>query len=203
MLHTTTRPFETDLMALFEQVGLLKLKFHEFETLFADVSVLNEVAPRLFRVVHHAMWADMVMHLAKVTGPRTVRVNAKAVQNLTIRRLTDLVPPDLRADVIRRVDVAVEAAEFTMQARSNLYAHHELKTALSTDAEGITLESRALMREALRALDATLAAVFEQRAIIPFAQHIRDNAGGADALIEALSAGSRWSAQDVGTAASP
>lgn len=191
MLHTTARPFESDLTALFEQVGLLKLKFHEFETLFADVSVLNEVAPRLFRVVHHAMWADMVMHLAKVTGPRTVRINAKAVQNLTIRRLTDLVPLDIRADVIRKVDAAVEAAEFTMQARNNLYAHHDLETALSTDAEGITLESRALMREALRTLEATLAAVFEPDVIVPSAYHIPGNKGGADALIEALSVVSR------------
>lgn len=201
MLHTMTGPLESELMALLEQVGLLKLKFHEFETLFADVSVLNEVAPRLFGVVYHAMWADMVMHLAKVTGPRTVRVNAKAVQNLTIRRLTDLVSPDLRADVIRKVDAAVEAAEFTMQARNNLYAHHDLETALSTDAGGITLGSRALMSEALRELDASLASVFEPHAIIPFAQHIRDNEGGADALIGALRAGAHWRAQDGGTAA--
>lgn len=201
MPHTMTKSLESEFMALFEQVGLLKLKFHEFETLFSDVSVLNEVAPRLFRVVHHAMWADMVMHLARVTGPRTTRVKAKAVQNLTIRWLTDLVPPDRKADVIPRVNAAVEAAEFTMQVRNNLYAHHDVETAFSTDAGGITLGSRALMSEALRALDATLAAVLEPHAIIPLAQHIRDNEGGADALIEALSAGAHWSAQGGGTAA--
>lgn len=142
------------------EVGTLIYHFEEHEALFAHskerINLLNEAAPVFFRMVSDVLWADILMQLSCITGPAQTGRRSPMAENLSIRRLPALVDPSVQAEITTAVEQAVVRAKFTNAGRNKFYSHRDLPTALDASALGLTLGSRAQMREAIDATEAVL-----------------------------------------------
>ena len=110
-------------------------------------------------------------------------------ENLSLRRLPELVTATAHGDVRRAVDAAVAKADFAKAPRNKLYAHRDLQTALTSGAPGFDLGSRLQMREAIEAAEVALhevARAYDERPAV-FLPHW--GYGTADDLAEVLAKG--------------
>lgn len=145
-------------------VGALAYSFREYRTMFGvtreRIGFLDKVAPVFFRMLFQTLWGDMLMQLTRVTGPKTTGRPPNEFENLTLRRLPDLVDDEAYRVVLQGlVDAAVTAAEFATPARNKVYAHRDLTIALDPDASTVTLGSREQMSAAIAAVEAVLDSV--------------------------------------------
>ena len=113
--------------ALGDEVAWLHLKWNDFRELFADsdlVDVLNSAAPAFFHDLQRQSWEDLLMHLCRVTD----RAKTFGKENLTIRLLPDLVSSQqLKVELERLINVAVDATDFARDWRNRRLAHEELR----------------------------------------------------------------------------
>lgn len=113
--------------ALGDEVAWLHLKWNDFRELFAEsdlVDVLNSAAPAFFHDLQRQSWEDLLMHLCRVTD----RAKTFGKENLTIRLLPDLVSSQqLKVELERLINVAVDATDFARDWRNRRLAHEELR----------------------------------------------------------------------------
>lgn len=145
--------------ALEREIDWLHRAFHEYEALYGDdkarIDLLNQTAPRLFLILENALWGDILLGLAHITGP----IRSAGHDNLTINRLPALCDVSIRPHVQQVVDAAAAAAAFCKEPRNRYYAHRDLKTMVDVANAAFTLGSRAQMKDALDALVPVLDAI--------------------------------------------
>lgn len=147
-----------------EELSTLMYHFDEFEELFAKstdrIDLLNETAPVFFSMINSVLWADVFTRISCLAGPaRTVMRHGPAKENLSLRRLPELVDAAVRVEVEAAVDKAVDCAKFTIAGRNQYYSHRDLPTALDANSLGVTLGSRGQIREVINASEAVIHAV--------------------------------------------
>lgn len=146
---------------LYNRHTWLLFKWSEYVELFGTspqrVALLNASAPRLFKIVEDAMWADTLLDLAKLTdAPSSGGGRTKKGESLTIRRLPNLVKAPIQKQVSRAVGTALKSVEFARDWRNRTLAHLDLKLATKSGAKPLKPASRAAVKVALKAIAAVL-----------------------------------------------
>ena len=137
-----------------------KMRFDEYRELFSkaeDVRILNAISGGGFIWdVQHIFWNDLVLRLCRLTDP--CRTGGKS--NLTVRRLPGFCKDQvLRIELQKRVDTAVEAANFARPWRNQRISHADLVKATTPSAEPLPPASLQQVAAALDAVHAVLNAI--------------------------------------------
>jgi hypothetical protein len=133
-------PLGTQFAELLQEVGSLYVGLGEFTELFRDearVKVLNQAAPAImFRIILVALWQSILLSIARLTDPP----KSAGKKNLTIQNLPELVNPEVRADVQKLVDAALEKSEFCRDHRNRQLAHLDLDLRTNQSTEPLKFE---------------------------------------------------------------
>jgi hypothetical protein len=144
--------------ALQNEVTWVHAKWLQYRKLYGGterrVDVLNEAAGFFFRVVQDVLWEDVLLHIARLTGPPKSAGKA----NLTIHRLAELIPrPEVAEEVRQRVHVAVTKCSFVREWRHRHLAHRDLALALQEKhATPLPAVSRQAVTDALESIATVL-----------------------------------------------
>lgn len=171
--------------ALIKDFSKLVNKFFELEVLLGEenenVAILNQSAPHFFGIVVYIMWADILMHISRLTGPSTTGRGKNIAHNLTIQRLKNSSNQASNGDLEEKIKIAVSAAKFIQEPRNKIFAHHDLEFALSQNAAGITLGSREEVSQAVTAIENVIKIFMP----FPIARNV-SKGGGAQELVDQL-----------------
>ena len=139
--------------ALWQQLAWLHSKWAEYVDLFGTkesrVALMNEAAPRFFRIVQDSIWDDVLIHIARLTDPPKSAGRA----NLTIQRLPALVGAAVKAEVNGKIAVALTRSAFARDWRNRRIAHGDYELALDLSAAiPLAPASRQMVCEALESV---------------------------------------------------
>ena len=143
--------------ALWQDLAWIHAKWAEYIALFGTepgrINLLNEAAPRFFRVIEDSLWEDILLHLSRLTdSPRSM-----GKDNLSVRRLPMIAALQGSAVPIDAlVATAVAATEFARDWRNRKLAHGDLGLALGLPVQPLAAASRLAVKEALQSLVAVL-----------------------------------------------
>jgi hypothetical protein len=142
---------------LSNELDWLYIKWSEYVELYgtrpARVEMLNKAAGGFFRVVQDALLDDVLLHIACLTDPSM----SAGRRNLTVRGVPDLIDrPMLRRSIEKRIDAAVQCANFARDWRNRRIAHRDLALALEQGAEPLMPASRAKCKKAIQAITEVL-----------------------------------------------
>lgn len=156
---TMSPELQQDYDLLQNEVGALGYRLREYTAVFAPtherVNLLNSVAHVFFRMLSESLWADMLMHLGRLTDPAT----QGGFENLSLQRLPAIVADQCKSEVQAAVAAAVQAAQFARDRRNKVYAHRDLIVVRDPMNAKFTLGSVDQMREAIERCEAALDAV--------------------------------------------
>lgn len=136
--------------ALDNEVIWLHAKWLEYRKLYAEsqerVDLLNETAGFFFQLIKDVLWKDILLHIARLTD----RPEIGKSENLTLRRLPDVVPDQCLADELQKlVDDALARSQFARKWRNKRIAHKDLSLAIDDKASPLPGVSRAHIEQAL------------------------------------------------------
>lgn len=146
---------------LWQELVSLHHKWDEYVELFGTkpsrIELLNKAASNFFGYLQHALWADILIHLACLTDPPKSMGKA----NLTLRNLPLLIQDEeLKARVERLVEIAQDKIEFCRDWRNRYLAHRDLSLAIEDEtARPLQAASRENVKEALSTMDDILNSV--------------------------------------------
>jgi hypothetical protein len=147
--------------ALWNEVAWLYSKWDEYVELFGTkpsrIELLNKSAPLFFRTVQDSLWADTLLHIARLTDPP----KSAGKSNLTIQRLSGLVDKKVETNVSNLTKIAIEKTAFCRDWRNRRIAHRDLKLAMGEGAKPLEPASRAMVKDALKGIAAVLNAISE------------------------------------------
>ena len=128
------------------------MRTQEFGELFSnaeDVELLNSISGGGFLWdIQHIFWNDLMLRVTRLTDPSSTAGKG----NLTVQRLPDFcTDTELCNEVLRLVDVAVDAAGFARDLRNRRISHRDLTQAISPNTEPL---APANLRQVATALDA-------------------------------------------------
>jgi hypothetical protein len=174
---------------LWNELAWLDLKWQQYCQLFAAsskrVELLNASAGLFFRVVQDVLWDDVLLAIARLTGP----VRSVGKDNLTLRRLPDLVSDTSLTPLLQAaVDQAVGAAAFAKDWRDRRIAHRDLALVLDRGAQPLAPASRANVRAALATMHNVFDTLHERYFGSRIGWELISSHGDADAVVHRLAA---------------
>lgn len=129
---------EFDLLQV--ELGALGYRLSEYRYLYGSTperfNFLHSIAPVFFNLMFETLWGDMLMHLTRVTGPALTRVGKVVHNNLSLKRLQNLMGSECPESVTAAIGAAGEAAKFAEPARNKIYAHRDVIVAKDGKALG-------------------------------------------------------------------
>jgi hypothetical protein len=181
-------PLGTQYAALFQKVAALHMVWGEFVELFRDeprVNVLNRAAPAMFHIIGHALWQLTLLDIARLTDPP----KSADKKNLTIRNLPELVKPEVRVDVQKLVNVALERSAVCRDHRNRQLAHLDLDLLINQSAKSLEAATMKMVDEAIDAIGSVLKEVhLHYVGALSFSRNVGD-AGNALSLLRLLQHG--------------
>ena len=180
--------------ALWQEVATIHFHWKEYVELFGAnserIALLNDVAPFFFRMIQDGLWETSLLHLTRLTDPAVTRVRKEEKTNLTVRALPELIDDaNLKANVTKLVNDAVEATGFSRDWRDRRIAHRDLKLALEQPTTALAEGSRADVKKALEALAAVLNALARHYLKSETRFDMAATHGGAVSLLHVLEIG--------------
>jgi len=124
---------------LWREVVWLHLKWSRFLTLFAKeeerVDLMNDTAPAFFSEVQRLIAEDVFIHISRLTDPPRTRVGGTEKENLTLKRLLDVLRDrELHSTIESKLDELLNQCQFARDWRNCWIAHRDL--ALTTKTPG-------------------------------------------------------------------
>lgn len=179
----------TQFSELWQEVASVHMKWDEFRVLYATkesrIALLNQAAPRFFRLVQDVMLEDTLLHISRIMDVR------KDV--LTVRRLPKYVDdPTVRCVLQKLVDAAVTKCDFCKDWRDRHIAHRNL--ALAINPESVKPLKRADIKKVDEALDSIVAVLNAVSAHYQDSEsffRLGSRSGGAESLLYVLDSGVR------------
>lgn len=162
----------------------LHWKWNEYVALFGTkperIDLLNRAAGAFFKVVQDTLWEDILLHISRLTdSPRSAGKN-----NLTLRRLPELLTPELRPSVERLLRECLTKCEFARDWRMRRIAHRDLGLALEDkSAAPLASASRKAVKEAVASISALLNVIDAHYRNTEVAFGMLDPLGGAESLL--------------------
>lgn len=181
--------------ALWQECAVLHFDWYEYNELFGKkperIVLLNEAAPRFFRLLQDRLWETTLLHLSRLTDPaKSFGKDDKA--NLSINALPELIADAaLKGDVTKLIDEAVKSTAFARDWRNRRIGHRDLKLALQQATAPLADASRADVKTALKAIAAVLNALAAHYLDSTTAFDFSGPLGGSISLLHVLGAGSR------------
>jgi hypothetical protein len=137
---------------LMQDAALLHLRWNEYVALFGAgpqrVAQLNRAAPGFFHLVQDSWWDDLLLGIARITDDRA--------DVLSVVHLPKLAKVAIRDEVKAQLKRLLAAVVFARDNRNRSIAHRNLDLTLSRPAKPLAPTSRALMKGAMKELDALL-----------------------------------------------
>jgi hypothetical protein len=137
----------------------LHWKWGDYVELFGKsperIELLNRASGSFFRLVQDTLWEDVLLHIARLTD----HAKSAGKDNLTLRRLPDLVAPEVRAETQALLGLCLHECEFARDWRMRHLAHRDLSLAIGTSAKPLAHASRLAVRTALDSIAKLLNAV--------------------------------------------
>ena len=151
---------------LYNDIAWAQHKWKEYRTLFgvsaARIEMLDEAASAFFGMAQHILWADMLLHLCRLTDPAEMGSKHNRKQNLSIQRLPSLIPDTgLRSELEVLVSAAVTSTDFARDWRNRHLAHSDLNHALELPGSELAMASRAHVHTSLDALEEVVQRIHE------------------------------------------
>ncbi len=146
--------------ALWQEVVQVHQRWREYVELFGDtpgrITLLNEAAPLFFRTVQDALWEATLLHIARLTDPPQSMGRADK-SNLSIRTIPDLIDDEkVKQDAVALLSDAMKSSEFCRDWRNRLLAYRDLDLVLDQPVTPLTPASRAMVKDALKAITALM-----------------------------------------------
>ncbi len=146
--------------ALWKELSWLYSKWDEYEVLFGTkpsrIELMNNAAPRFFRMVQDSLWEETILHIARLTDSK----ESCGKKNLSIQGLPDLICDNkLKGEINTLIDEARKQAEFCRDWRNRRIAHRDLKLAIEEGIEPLMPASRKKVKDALKAIAEVLNSV--------------------------------------------
>jgi histidyl-tRNA synthetase len=153
-------PLGAQYSELWQELAHVHIRWAEFVDLFCTkkerVDLLNRAASLHFRTTQDALWESTILHLARITD----RSQTFGKSNLTIQNLPALITDEgLKSKVTQLVASALEASEFCLEWRHQVFAHHDLDIALKNPAKPVPTANREQVDAALKAIADVLNAI--------------------------------------------
>lgn len=150
--------------ALWQAVATIFVYWKEYVELFGAgskrIGILNQSAPRFFRMLQDELWGNSLLHIARLTDPA---ITAAGKENLTIQALPDLISDaGLKAKISTLVAEALKVNRVLPGLAKSPFAHNDLKLALEQPTEPLANASRAQVNAALDAVAKVLNALGTQ-----------------------------------------
>jgi hypothetical protein len=147
---------------------------------------LNSAAPAFFYQLQCTLWEDVLLHISRMTDrPKTYGKK----ENLTLKRLPDLVDTGIRADVESLIASADQKCEFAHDWRNRRIAHRDLALAAKENATPLHEASRQNVREALASIAAVLNRVGRHHGDEDVPYHMFQKSRSARALVYVIEEG--------------
>ena len=196
------REFGTAFHGLYNDWAWALMRVNEFRELFSgaeDVELLNAITGGGFTWdIQYILWDDLLLRVCRLTDPP----KSAGKQNLSITLLPDFCEdkePALRDEVQRRVDTAVEKAEFARDWRNRRISHTDWARAMaqSDPLATATLQQVTIALDAVHAVLNTISMDLlnagiansvirppRARAFLCYARQLVDSVKYIDALID-------------------
>jgi AbiU2 len=173
--------------ALWNELAWFDAKWQQYCQLYAEsqkrVELLNASASFFFRVVQDALWEDVILSIARLTGP----IRSLGKDNLTLLRLPALVAEGAVVVALHSaIDHATDAAAFAKDWRNRRLAHRDLALALETGVQPLSPVSRTNVRAALAAMQKVFDVLHAHYFGSPIAWELFSVHGDANALVHWL-----------------
>jgi len=143
---------------LWQEIVWLKYKFTEFVELFASkdsrLSLLNNSAPRFFKLLQDTLWEDVLISIARLTDP----MKTMGKKNLTFNNIPNLIDDtELQPQIDKALKNALGASEFCRDWRNRRIAHRDLNLSIkSEESPKLKKSSVGQVRKNLDSLEAVL-----------------------------------------------
>jgi len=176
--------------ALWQEVAWLHNEWDEYLQLFGTkpsrIAVMNNAAPRFFRMIQDELLDMTVLRIARLTDP----TRSTGKPNLTSQQLPSLIEDQSFSNqVLDLVKAAVTAAEFCRARRHRRIAHNALDLALGVQKEPLPNLTRENIAAAIASLAKVLNAVSFHYLKSTTEFDIVSNPGGARALLRIVEDG--------------
>jgi len=183
---------------LWQQVVWLNVKWNEHLELFGTkpsrIVLLNNAAPRFFRIIQDLLFEETLLHIARLTDQPASGLGKDKKRNLTIRALPPLVDDPVRSALVELVKISVEKSAFARDWRNRHIAHLDLDLALNDGTTPLSDVTRGQINEAIESLGKVLNAIdahyYDAETMFGFKNPI----GGAISLLYVLDDGLRTAA---------
>ncbi len=104
-----------------------------------QIALLNSAAPRFFFYNQGAMMDSVLLHICRITDP----ANSKSGENLTIRRIPELVEEEnKRKEIEDLIQQVIEESQFARRLRNKKIAHLDLNVARGKVAVPLEMVTR-------------------------------------------------------------
>jgi hypothetical protein len=145
---------------LADECQILFLEWVEYKTLFGTsperIELLNETASHFFGRLQNALWEMILLRMARLLDPPN---SGTSKENVTLRKLPDIVNPALKSKIDRLVGVARSHCAFTQEWRNRYIAHRDLRIAQDESGTLLPSASRSKVDVALDAIAVVLNAI--------------------------------------------
>ena len=106
----------------------------------------------MFHIIGHALWELTLLEIARLTDPP--KTGGK--KNLTIRNLPELVKPEVRADVQKLVNAALERSDVFRDRRNRQLVHLDLDLLTDQSTKPLEAATMKMVDEAISAIGSVL-----------------------------------------------
>jgi AbiU2 len=176
--------------ALWQEVTWLHNEWDEYLQLFGTkpsrIALMNDAAPRFFRMIQDELVDMIVLRIARLTDPP----KSTGKSNLTIQQLpTQIKDQSFSNGVLNLVKAAVASAEFCRARRHRRIAHNALDLSLGVQTDPLPDLTRENIAAAIVSLAKVLNAVSFHYVNSTTEFGLGSNSGGARSLIRILEDG--------------
>ncbi len=184
--------------ALWQEVGWLHNEWDEYLQLFGTtpsrIELMNNAAPRFFRMIQDELVDVIVLRIARLTDPP----KSAGRSNLTIQQLpTKIKDQSFSNQVLKLVEAAVAAAEPCRARRHRRIAHNALDLSLGVQTDSLPDLTRENITAAIVSLAKVVNGVSFHYANSTTEFGLGSSSGGARALIRILEDGVQKKAERI------
>ena len=145
---------------LYNDITWLNSRWKMFRALFTKsegrIKLYNNTADLFFRILWQALFEDVVLQLSRIT--EDTATNGK--ENMTIRRLSGLVAPEIKHVVKGLTKEAVKKAELAKAWRDKALAHTDFNHKIDPDKNPIPTLTYKHIDEAMTAIIDVMNAIY-------------------------------------------
>jgi hypothetical protein len=162
-------------------------KWREYRKLFGTskerIDLLNKVAPFFFGYLQHTLFDDILLHLARLTDPPETGSGKNRQENLTMRRLPQLIADTtFKSKVEKLLNQVEQKCDFARKWRHKRLAHADLLTKRAPKL--LPPRSRQMVEDALKAMRDLMNEIAKYYHLAPVAYESGSGGlGGADSLV--------------------